>query len=515
MKKAYRLLLVLMIVSTVMLGVFGCDSDDQANGDDTITYRITFDSMGGSSIASIEVKQGSTLSVPTVTKVGHTLEGWYTSVNEGVTLDERWSFVNDTVNSDLTLYANWEINAYTISFDSDGGTEIDAITQDFDTKVTAPKEPTKEGHTFIGWSQAVPEKMPANNLDLVAQWEINHYTLVFEDYDGTVLYEKSFQYGHDLSELDLPEATREGFTFIGWHKDLPAQMPAHNITVYALYELTIMPNMVIVGEAKNYVVPSGYHDNSTVNVVGGFHIAKHLTTYELWYEVRIWAEENGYDFANQGREGSHGIDGAAPTDAKQEPITKVSWVDVIVWLNALSEMHGIEPVYRDIEDRVIRDARDANAADVDLTIQTDHNGYRLPTSDEWEMAARWKEDVESTDGSIEVGERYWTPGNYASGATSNVNHDAATQVVAWYQDNSDTGNGLKTHPVGQLQPNHLGIYDMSGNAWEWTFTVSGFIRVIRGGSYRHSATTVAVGYTTSDDPFNVNDSVSFRIVRNP
>ena len=124
------------------------------------------------------------------------------------------------------------------------------------------------------------------------------------------------------------------------------------------------------------------------------------TTYELWYEVRVWAEAHGYHFQNQGREGHDGTIGSAPTAAKLEPVTTVSWRDTIVWLNPLSEMSGYNPVYRTSGGAIIKDSRNANAVVVDAAVQTSNNGYRLPTRNEWEMAARWKNDTESTDDSI-------------------------------------------------------------------------------------------------------------------
>jgi formylglycine-generating enzyme required for sulfatase activity len=125
-------------------------------------------------------------------------------------------------------------------------------------------------------------------------------------------------------------------------------------------------------------------------------------------------------------------------------------------------MTGLNPVYRTASDVIIKDSRDANASVVDAAVQTNNNGYRLPTSMEWEMAARWRNT--SGDGSILVGGRYWTPGSYASGAT-------ATIITKQQREQSHGTNGAPggnfTRPVGQLLPNHLGIYDMSGNVWEW------------------------------------------------
>jgi formylglycine-generating enzyme required for sulfatase activity len=300
----------------------------------------------------------------------------------------------------------------------------------------------------------------------------------------------------------------------------------------ALEEEEVIIPMVLVGEPdEEYIIPTGINDDEEVYVMGGYMMATHQTTYELWYKVRIWAEENGYSFQLPGREGSHGERGQEPTVNMHEPVTDVSWRDVVVWLNALSEMTGLQPVYRR-GDIIIKDSADGS----EIWILTGYSGYRLPTSMEWEMAARWKHDTTSTDGSIRVNGRYWTPGTYASGATADYSDETATQLVAWYYLNS----GGKTQPVGQLAPNHLGIYDMSGNVWEMTDTKSSWglpsplhewvstdYPLLRGGAIDFHELYLQVG---GGDAFNVSpvsagssahpDSIlsvhyGFRVVRNP
>ncbi len=253
--------------------------------------------------------------------------------------------------------------------------------------------------------------------------------------------------------------------------------------------------MIQVGAVGTiYTIPTGIDDSGTAEVAGGYEIAATPVTSNLWYEVWVWvwAEANWYHCENQGREGSRAKDGAVPINARNEPVTRVSWRDCVIWLNALSEMQGLEPVYRNTSGRsVIRDSRDWRVREGALL--TNSNGYRLPTIMEWEMAARWKNDNSSTDGSIKCGGRWWTPGSYASGATGQCINAAATEAVAWYRGNSDTGQGLKTQPVGLKSANALGLYDMSGNVNEWCFEFYKGGRVLRGGSWRYGADDLRVG----------------------
>ncbi len=236
-----------------------------------------------------------------------------------------------------------------------------------------------------------------------------------------------------------------------------------------------------------------------------FWIAETQVTYELWYTVRQWGLNNGYTFQNAGREGSHGSDGQAPTSKRNEPVTRVSWKDGIVWANALSEMLGYNPVYT-YQGNVIRDSRKEPACD--KAVQKNTNGFRLPTSFEWELAARYKGNDRSHR-AISRGGLWWTRGNYASGATADYNNASATQEVAWYSANS----GSTTKDVGLKRANGLGVYDMSGNVWEWCFTEDGCCRVVRGGSWDGTASGLRVGNVNSINPDFVDVSLGLRLAR--
>lgn len=82
-----------------------------------------------------------------------------------------WDYASDKVTDNITLYAKWAANTYTITFDTAGGSEIAPITQDYGTVITAPEAPTREGYTFIGWDKEIPETMPAENITLKARWK--------------------------------------------------------------------------------------------------------------------------------------------------------------------------------------------------------------------------------------------------------------------------------------------------------------------------------------------------------
>ena len=176
------------------------------------------------------------------TRTGYTQTGWAT-VDGGEKvygLDAVY-----TQNEALTLYPVWNTNKYTITFDTNGGSEIAPITQDYGTAIDAPADPTREGYTFIGWDREIPATMPAENMTITAQWAVNQYTVTFDTAGGSDIAPITQDYGTAITAPADP--TREGYTFIGWDKAVPATMPAENVTVTAQWQLAArMPDRELV-----------------------------------------------------------------------------------------------------------------------------------------------------------------------------------------------------------------------------------------------------------------------------
>lgn len=129
---------------------------------------VYFNTCGGTMTGPVEVlhKLNTPIAKPdNPTKPGHTFNGWYTDS----ALTQAWNF-DDWVTGELKLYAGWTVNQYTITFDTNGGSEIAPITQDYGTEITAPDNPTRKGYTFKGWDKEIPETMPAENLTITARW---------------------------------------------------------------------------------------------------------------------------------------------------------------------------------------------------------------------------------------------------------------------------------------------------------------------------------------------------------
>ena len=201
-------------------------------------YTITFDTNGGSEIAPITQDYGTEITAPdNPTRKGYTFKGWDKEIPKTMPAEN------------ITVKAQWEINQYTITFDTNGGSEIAPITQDYGTEITAPDNPTRKGYTFKGWDKEIPKTMPAENITVKAQWEINQYTITFDTNGGSEIAPITQDYGTEITAPDNP--TRKGYTFKGWDKEIPKTMPAENITITARWKDTEKPTgEIIIGTNK-------------------------------------------------------------------------------------------------------------------------------------------------------------------------------------------------------------------------------------------------------------------------
>jgi formylglycine-generating enzyme len=254
----------------------------------------------------------------------------------------------------------------------------------------------------------------------------------------------------------------------------------------------------------------------TPTVANAYWIAETDVTYQLWSAVYTWAIHHGYTFANAGLEGGGpDANGGNHAGGDQQPVTAISWRDAMIWCNALTEYKdgnsgncvyysdaGYTKPLRRVDKTIDKTAEDEDNPYIKASVtgNTDMakcvaTGFRLPTNNEWELAARYQ------DG------KNWTPGSYASGAASDYTHEAATNAVAVYNTHS-------TAAVKSKAPNALGLYDMSGNVWQWCFDwypeANGSSRVRRGGYWFQTAIFIQISCVVDTAPTEVHSFIGFR-----
>ncbi len=222
--------------------------------------------------------------------------------------------------------------------------------------------------------------------------------------------------------------------------------------------------------------------------VADFLIADTEVTWAEWQEVRTWAVANGYDLADVGQ-------GSGPN----HPVRNVSWYDVLKWCNAKSEKEGLTPAYFGRASHPMAWSPIYRTGRTIPQVNPSANGYRLPTDKEWEWAA--------LGGLLSKGFTF-------SGSNT-------PDAVAWSWENSvgaavDLDRGRGTWPVAQKAANELGLYDMSGNIYEWCTGPNLVIyATVRGGCYINAgADCTSAAFNSWGTPYSRDAVLGFRLVRN-
>ncbi|MGI6472398.1 MAG: leucine-rich repeat protein [Candidatus Methanomethylophilaceae archaeon] len=212
---------------------FAGTSESILSGKTLRIYSVDFKANGGNGVppSAIYADEGTSLTLPGAEDLhmtGHSFIGWSLSPS-GPSLENNMIVADDNV----TLYAVWKTEMYTIYFETSGGDLIPPVQQYYGTSVDVPENPSREGHTFIDWDVAVPETMPAENSTICAIWEINGYNIVWIVDD--VKLDIDIDYG---SRINIPRFNvKEGHEFIGWDTEIPETMPAEDLTIKAIWSV--------------------------------------------------------------------------------------------------------------------------------------------------------------------------------------------------------------------------------------------------------------------------------------
>ncbi len=209
-----------------------------------VDYTVTFDAGAGSAVPPITRAYNTQIAdAPVATRTHYTFGGWWTGENG---TGDLVSFPY-TVTGNVTLYAKWNINSYTMIFDSRSGSSVSPVTRNYNTSVAKPGDPTRYGFTFSGWYTGINGTGSAvsfphiltGNITVYARWTAGTYTISFNSEGGTSVASVSGNFGEYVNAPAAP--TKAGHTFAGWYSNSGGTGSAigfpynlvGNVTVYA------------------------------------------------------------------------------------------------------------------------------------------------------------------------------------------------------------------------------------------------------------------------------------------
>ncbi|GAB3119445.1 InlB B-repeat-containing protein [Glaciibacter psychrotolerans] len=250
------------------------------------SYTVSFNSQDGTAVADTTATHGGLITEPAApTRPCYTFAGWSTTPD-----GTPWNFATDTITGPTTFYAQWVINSYTVSFDSQGGTAVADTAATHGEFLTEPAAPTRTNYTFLGWS-TTPGGTPWNfatdtvtePTTLYAQWVIKSYTVAFTSQGGTAVADTTAT--HDALLTEPAEPTRTGYTFAGWATTAPGGTPWN----FATNTVTEPTTLYAQWTADSYTVIFTTH--------GGTAVADTTVTFDGLVTEPAEPTRTGYAFA--------------------------------------------------------------------------------------------------------------------------------------------------------------------------------------------------------------------------
>ena len=478
-------------------------------------YTVTFNANGGilNETNSQIVKYNGKSTEPTKpTKEGYNFAYWYTSKDNGVTEDISYNFLTPVTNN-VTLYAMWiagtdivyKVEHYQQNIEDDEYSLVETDTETKKGTIGTQTEATAKSYEGFSVNPFEQKTILSNGSTTVKiYYTRNVYTVTFNA-NGGILSENSSQIvKYNGKSTEPTEPIKEGHLFQGWYTsedygttfndttyDFEKEI-TENITLHAKWWNSSSFVYVKGATIQDGIKGSGYTESKIFvdgkNVsIQSFYMSDHEVTQAEYKAIMgTWPDEGTTDV-------DYGV-------GDLYPAYSVSWFDTLVYCNKRSMKENLTPCYTingstDPNDwgAVPKTDSDANFSDwFNATCDFQANGYRLPTSAEWEYAARG--------------------GNGLSNYQYKYAGSNDLDTVAWYWDNSNSS----AHEVKLKQPNELYLYDMSGNIYEWCWDKSENsteLRYSRSGYWSNAGDEFCVSSMYPHTSTYRQHNIGFRLVR--
>lgn len=219
---------------------------------DALAYTVTYDSQGGNDITPQEADYDALITAPTPPmKNGFAFAGWY----KDASCTNVWTWASDRVKGDMTLYAKWVINIYTVNFDTMGGSAVASQSVQHDSLATKPVDPTRNGYTFGGWfsddactnAWDFAVNRVGKDMTIYAKWTANEARIEFVSNGGNTIAPMVATTDALIVNTAMPPIAKDGYLFNGWYAaadfsgdvvtSLPGKYPIGTTTYYASWTI--------------------------------------------------------------------------------------------------------------------------------------------------------------------------------------------------------------------------------------------------------------------------------------